>query len=113
VVDQRSGTIVLGADVRISPVAVAQGGLTVSVREEPLVVQPDPFSTGGETIVVPRTDIAVGEGGQPGFAYVESGVSLAQLIEGLNALGVAPSDMIDILKTIKSAGALHAEFLVQ
>lgn len=111
VVDQRSGTIVMGEDVRISRVAVSQGGLTLRIQEEPLVVQPNPFSD-GETVVVPRTNAAIEEEAGISLAEVRPGTSLSEVIAGLNALGVAPRDMIDILKSIKAAGALHAEFLV-
>jgi flagellar P-ring protein precursor FlgI len=110
VVDQRSGTIVMGADVRISRVAVAQGNLTLRVEESPLVVQPNPFSE-GETVVVPRSRADIGASGT-GLAEVRGGTDLAEVVAGLNALGVAPHDMIDILKSINAAGALHAEFLV-
>lgn len=113
VVDQRSGTIVLGADVRISRVAVSQGNLTLRVQEEPIVVQPNPFSRNGESIVVPRTDAVIEEEQGIGLALVDDAVTLPAVIEGLNALGVNPRDMIDILKAIKAAGALHAEFIVQ
>ncbi len=113
VVDQRSGTIVLGDDVRISRVAVSQGNLTLRVQEAPLVVQPNPFSTGGETLVVPRTEVDLSEEPGTGLAEVSADTSLSELIEGLNALGVSPRDLIDILKAIKAAGALHAEFVVQ
>ena len=111
VVDQRSGTIVMGEDVRISRVAVSQGNLTLRIQEQPLVVQPNPFSE-GQTVVVPRTNAAIDE--EPGIslAEVRPGTSLSEVIAGLNALGVAPRDMIDILKSIKAAGALHAEFVV-
>ncbi len=111
VVDQRSGTIVMGADVRISRVAVSQGNLTLRVSEAPLAVQPNPFSE-GETIVVPRTDASIQEEPGIGMAEVADGTSLSELVAGLNALGVSPRDMIDILKSINSAGALHAEFVV-
>ena len=112
VVDQRSGTIVIGEDVRISRVAVAQGGLTLRVDEAPLVVQPNPFSA-GESIVVPRTDVGIQQDQGRGLAEVQSGTTLSQVVAGLNALGVAPHDMIDILKSINAAGALHAEFVVR
>ncbi len=111
VVDQRSGTIVMGADVRISRVAVAQGNLTLRVEETPMVVQPNPFAP-GETVVVPRTSASIAEDGT-GLAEVAGGTSLSQVVAGLNALGVPPHDMIDILKSINAAGALHAEFVVQ
>lgn len=110
VVDQRSGTIVMGADVRISRVAVAQGNLTLRVEESPLVVQPNPFAE-GETVVVPRSNASIGTDGT-GLAEVRGGTDLAEVVAGLNALGVAPHDMIDILKSINAAGALHAEFVV-
>ena len=112
VVDQRSGTIVMGADVRISRVAVSQGNLTLRIQEEPIVVQPNPFSD-GETIVVPRTRAAIEDEPGIGLAEVNGGTSLSEVIAGLNALGVSPRDMIDILKSIKAAGALHADFVVQ
>lgn len=111
VVDQRSGTIVLGEDVRISRVAVSQGNLTLRIQEAPLVVQPNPFSEGA-TVVVPRTTADIEEEPGIGLAEIADGTSLSEVIAGLNALGVAPRDMIDILKSIKAAGALHAEFIV-
>jgi flagellar P-ring protein FlgI len=111
IVDQRSGTIVMGEDVRISRVAVAQGNLTLRVEEAPMVVQPNPFSE-GETIVVPRSAVAIDQSGGTGLAEVQAGTDLSQVVAGLNALGVAPNDMIDILKSINAAGALHAEFIV-
>ncbi|QHQ36362.1 flagellar basal body P-ring protein FlgI [Algicella marina] len=113
VVDQRSGTIVLGADVKISRVAVSQGNLTLRVQEAPLALQPNPFAPEGAPIILPRTQAEINE--EPGtqLAMVETSVSLPEVIAGLNALGVSPRDMIDILKAIKAAGALHAEFIVQ
>lgn len=113
VVDQRSGTIVLGSEVRISSVAVAQGNLSIRIRETPGVSQPNPFSRNGETIVVPRTDITVDDAGDQRVALIEENMTLADLVDGLNALGVSPREMIDILKAIKSAGALHAELVLQ
>ncbi|KMW60032.1 Flagellar P-ring protein FlgI [Candidatus Rhodobacter oscarellae] len=112
VVDQRSGTIVLGEDVRISRVAVSQGNLTLRIEEAPIVVQPNPFAE-GQTVVVPRTNAEIEEEPGIGLAEVPEGTSLSEVIAGLNALGVSPRDMIDILKSIKAAGALHAEFIVR
>jgi flagellar P-ring protein precursor FlgI len=112
VVDQRSGTIVMGEDVRISRVAVSQGNLTLRIEEAPLVVQPNPF-TDGQAVVVPRTRAEIEEEPGTGLAEVRGGTSLSEVIAGLNALGVSPRDMIDILKSIKAAGALHAEFVVR
>ncbi|MDU8929627.1 flagellar basal body P-ring protein FlgI [Alisedimentitalea sp. MJ-SS2] len=111
VVDQRSGTIVMGEDVRISRVAVSQGGLTLRIQENPVAVQPNPFSE-GQTVVVPRTRVAIEEDAGISLAEVHPGTTLSEVIAGLNALGVAPRDMIDILKSIKAAGALHADFVV-
>lgn len=112
VVDQRSGTIVLGADVRISSVAVAQGNLSIKISETPVASQPNPFARNGETVVLPRTGISVDKGDSK-IALVNGNVTLSDLVAGLNSLGVSPRDMIDILKSIKSAGALHAELVVQ
>lgn len=112
VVDQRSGTIVMGEDVRISRVAISQGNLTIRIQEAPLVQQPNPFAT-GETVVVPRTTVEIDEEEGIGLAELRAGTSLSEVVAGLNALGVAPRDMINILKSIKAAGALHAEFVVR
>ncbi|TPE53941.1 flagellar basal body P-ring protein FlgI [Amaricoccus solimangrovi] len=112
VVDQRSGTIILGSDVRISRVAVTQGNLTLRVEEAPMVVQPNPFAEGA-TVVIPRTTAEIAQQPGNGLAIVDNSVALPDLVAGLNALGVSARDMIDILKSIKAAGALHAEFIVQ
>ncbi|MBP2296036.1 flagellar basal body P-ring protein FlgI [Azospirillum rugosum] len=108
VVDERSGTVVIGDDVRISKVAITQGNLTVRVVETPQVSQPQPFSD-GQTVVVPRTDVQVQEGNGRQFVTIGGNVSLQQLVNGLNALGVGPRDMVAILQAIKAAGALHAD----
>jgi flagellar P-ring protein precursor FlgI len=110
VIDERSGIIVMGRDVRVSTVAVAQGNLTVTISETPQVSQPAPFSR-GQTRVVPRTSIGVKEDGKK-FALVREGVSLQQLVDGLNALGIGPRDLIAILQAIKAAGAIQAEIEV-
>jgi len=112
VIDQRSGTIVLGETVRISPVAVSQGNLDIRVEERPVAVVPNPFG-GGETVVLPRTGLEIDEGGEGRFAVVDDGVSLADLVSALNALGVGPRDMIDILTAFDAAGALHAELVLR
>jgi flagellar P-ring protein precursor FlgI len=111
VIDERSGIIVMGRDVRVSMVAVAQGNLTVTVSEAPQVSQPAPFSRGGRTVVVPRTRIGVQEDGKK-LAVVNEGISLQQLVDGLNALGIGPRDMIAILQAIKAAGAIQADIEV-
>ena len=110
VIDERSGIIVIGSDVRVSTVAVAQGNLTVSISETPQVSQPAPFSN-GKTTVVPRTRIGVQETGKQ-LALVKSSVSLQQLVDGLNALGIGPRDLIGILQAIKAAGAIQADIVV-
>ena len=112
VIDEQSGVIVMGSDVRISTVAIAQGNLTIRVTETPQVSQPQPFSMQGETVVVPRTDIEVDEETGRQLIIVRDGVSLEVLVSGLNALGVGPRDMISILQAIKAAGALQAEIEV-
>ncbi len=111
VVDHKSGTIVMGEDVRISRVAISQGNLTLRVREAPAVSQPNPFSL-GETVVVPRTQAEIRQEPGIGFAEVSGETSLSDVVAGLNALGVKPRDLIDILKAVHAAGALHAEFIV-
>lgn len=112
VVDEQSGVIVMGSDVRISTIAIAQGNLTIRVTETPQVSQPQPFSQQGQTQVVPRTDIDVDEETGKQLLILDGGVSLQTLVNGLNALGVGPRDMISILQAIKAAGALQAEIEV-
>lgn len=110
VIDEQSGIIVMGHNVRVSTVAVAQGNLTVMIRETPQIVQPLPFSE-GETEEVPRTSISVTQDDQK-LGILREGVSLQELVDGLNALGIGPRDMISILQSIKAAGALQAEIEV-
>jgi len=111
VIDERSGTIVMGENVRISTVAIAQGNLTIRVTETPQVSQPNPFGQ-GNTAVVPRTDIQVDTGNGNRLGLLREGVSLGEVVAGLNALGVGPRDLISILQAIKAAGALQAEIEV-
>lgn len=111
VVDEKSGVIVMGENVRISTVAIAQGNLTIRITETPQVSQPGPFSQ-GQTAVVPRTDIQVDDQSNNRLAVMNSGVTLQELVQSLNALGVGPRDMIAILQSIKAAGALQAEIEV-
>lgn len=111
VVDQRSGTIVISENVRVSRVAVSKGNLTLTVQEQPIVVQPNPFAE-GETVVVPRSTAQIGNVPAVSLAEVPGSTTLSDVVTGLNALGITPNDLIDILKTIKAAGALHAEFVV-
>ncbi|HVL71557.1 MAG TPA: flagellar basal body P-ring protein FlgI [Beijerinckiaceae bacterium] len=111
VIDERSGIIVMGKDVRVSTVAVAQGNLTVTISEQAQVSQPAPLSE-GRTTVVPRTGVRVDTGDASRLAVVREGVTLRELVDGLNALGIGPRDLIAILQAIKASGALQAEIEV-
>jgi len=111
VIDEKTGVIVMGENVRISTVAVAQGNLTVRITETPQVSQPEAFSL-GQTTTTPRTDIQVDEDSNRRLAVIQEGVSLHELVQNLNALGIGPRDMISILQSIKAAGALQAEIEV-
>ncbi len=108
VIDEAAGVVVMGADVQVSTVAIAQGALTISVSEAPVASQPPPFAEGGEAVVLPRTEVAVDEA-LGGLAVLDGGVPLADLVDGLNALGVSPRDLITIIQALKAAGALQAE----
>jgi flagellar P-ring protein precursor FlgI len=110
VIDENSGVVIMGENVRVSTVAIAQGSLTISVSETPQVSQPPPLS-GGATAVVPQSDVSVEEE-RGGLAMVRGGVPLKDLVDGLNALGVSPRDMISILQGLKAAGAIQAEIEV-
>jgi len=112
VISESSGVIVMGADVRISDVAIAQSNLTVRITETPQVSQANPFAEGGETVVVPRTDIELNSGDDVNLALLETGVTLQDLVTGLNRLGMQPRDIITIIQAIKAAGALQAEIEV-
>ena len=106
-VDESSGIIVMGENVRVSTVAIAQGNLTIRITEQPQVSQPRPFGDGA-TVVVPRTDVTVDEQSERKLGVVAGGVTLQELVNGLNALGVGPRDLISILQAVKAAGALQA-----
>lgn len=110
VIDERTGTIVIGRDVQISTVAVAHGNLTVRVTESPKASQPLPFSN-GETVVTPQTQITANQKG--GAIAIVRGTNLESLVGGLNRIGLKPSGIIAILQAIKTAGALQAELVVQ
>ena len=136
VIDEQSGIIVMGENVRLSTVAIAQGNLTIRITETPQVSQPSPFAPaggvatdasgnpildadgnpvryGGNTETVDRTSIEIDEGEGRKLTVVQEGVSLQDLVNGLNALGIGPRDMIAILQAVKTSGALQAELLVQ
>lgn len=109
VIDERSGVIVMGEEVRISTIALAQGNLTIRITETPQVSQPQPFSQTGATVTVDRSAIQVDTESDKKVALLKEGVSLQELVGSLNALGVGPRDIITILQSIKAAGALQAE----
>ncbi len=112
VIDEKNGIIVMGEAVRVDTVAIAQGNLTIRVTETPQVSQPNPLSQTGQTAVVDRTNVQVEDGKDKRLTVLNRGVSLQELVDGLNALGIGPRDMISILQTIKAAGALQAEIKV-
>jgi flagellar P-ring protein FlgI len=108
IIDERTGTIVMGENVRISSVAVAHGALFINIKEEPIVSQPPPAAPeGAETIILPRTRLAVGEGVDK-LLVIPKSISLGDVVKGLNSIGATPRDLIAILQAIKSSGALHA-----
>ncbi len=111
VIDEDAGVIVMGEDVRVSTVAIAQGNLTISVQESPTVSQPLPYSQ-GRTTIVPNSSLSVDEAKGKKLLVIKEGASLSSLVAGLNALGVTPRDMISILQAIKAAGALQADIEV-
>jgi flagellar P-ring protein precursor FlgI len=108
VIDEKSGTIVVGAEVKLDSVAVAHGNLTVRVTEAPQVSQPGPFSR-GRTTVTPNTQIDVNEHAERNLHVMPRSATLKDLVDGLNALGLGPRDLIQVLNALKAAGALHAE----
>jgi flagellar P-ring protein precursor FlgI len=106
VVNERTGTVVMGANVQVSPVAVAHGGLTIEVQKDTTVSQPGVLS-GGQTVVTRDSRIIAEE--ESGRLTMLEGVTIGQLVAALNSMGVKPRDLIQIMLTIKAAGALHAE----
>lgn len=112
VISENTGVIVIGADVRISPVAIAQSNLTIKITETPQVSQANPFAENGETVVVPRTDVEINQGDGVKLSTLDTGVTLQDLVTGLNSLGMKPRDIITILQAIKAAGALQASIEV-
>jgi flagellar P-ring protein precursor FlgI len=111
VLNERTGTVIIGSDVRVMPVAIAHGSLNVTVKTDFGVSQPAPFSR-GETVVVPDTTLKVEEGAKQNLVLLRPGVSLGELVAGLNALGVTPQDLIAILQAIQTSGSLQAELEV-
>ena len=111
VVNERTGTVVMGGNVRIGSAAVAHGNLTVRVSENPQVSQPNPLGQ-GQTAVVPRTDLQAQEGQGQVVALPESS-TVTDLVRALNAVGATPRDLIPILQALDQAGALHGQLIIQ
>ena len=110
IINERTGTVVMGENVRLETIAISHGNLSIEIKNTPQVSQPLPFST-GDTVVVPETEIAVKEERNPIF-LVESGVSIGEVVRGLNALGVSSRDLASIFQVIKASGALRAQLEV-
>lgn len=108
VINERTGTVIMGESVRISTVAIAHGNLSVEIKTSFNVSQPMPFSGTGRTVVTPDTETSVKEGRAPIYV-VPSGVSIGEVVKALNALGVSPRDLISIFQALKAAGALQAD----
>ncbi|MCG8434256.1 MAG: flagellar basal body P-ring protein FlgI, partial [Gammaproteobacteria bacterium] len=110
VVNSRSGTVVIGSHVRVTPAAVAHGSLTVTIAERPFVSQPNAFGE-GETVVVPRTQIEATQEGSRMF-LLDSGTTLDEIVRAINDVGASPADLVAILEALKQAGALRAELII-
>jgi flagellar P-ring protein precursor FlgI len=114
VINERTGTIVAGGDVRLQPVAIAQGGITIVIKETPQVSQPNALSKGGTTQVTPQSDVnPIEQGSVPTLTYLDAAASLADVAHALSTLGVTPRELASILQALKSAGALGAEIVMQ
>ncbi|MEW6587486.1 MAG: flagellar basal body P-ring protein FlgI, partial [Nitrospirota bacterium] len=111
VLNERTGTVVMGQNVRISTVAIAHGNLNIEIRETPQVSQPQPFAEKGETVVVPQTEVNVTEE-QNKLLLLPEGVTIGEVVRALNAIGVSPRDLIAVLQAIQAAGALQAEIKI-
>ncbi len=112
VIDEKSGTIVFNEDVTVSRVAIAQGNISIKISETTVVSQPNPFAA-GQSIALPRSTITVEQTGDGNIAVLQSNTALSDLVTGLNALGVSPQEMIDIIRSMSAAGAIHAELVIQ
>ena len=113
VVDSRSGAIVSGLDIPLSGAAISHGALTVRVTEAPQVSQPPPFSSGGRSVVVPRSSIEVDEGGQGGIIALTPGSTVGDLLRRLNAAGLSPLDQLAVLQSLRAAGGLNADLITR
>lgn len=111
VIDESSGIVVIGKDVKINRLAIAQGNLTIKITDMPIVSQPLPFSD-GTTVTGVTSAIDINESVETKLSVLGTGVNLQELVDGLNALGVSPRDLISILQAIKASGALQADIEV-
>ena len=111
VVNSRTGTVVIGAQVQVMAAAVTHGSLTVTITESANVSQPNEFSRGGQTVVTPQSSVSVSQEGNRMFKF-EGGTSLDEIVRAVNEVGAAPGDLIAILEALKQAGALSAELEV-
>jgi flagellar P-ring protein precursor FlgI len=111
IINSRSGTVVIGSEVRLLPAAVAHGNLTVSISENYTASQPGPFARAGETVVTPDSTVAISQEGSRMF-YIDPGVTLKDLVAAVNRVGAAPGDLVAILEALEKAGALRAELIV-
>ena len=111
IINERTGTVIMGENVRIATIAIAHGNLSIQVNKQDNVSQPMPFARRGQTVVTSDREMIVEEGRNPLF-LVESGVSLGEVVRALNALGVSPRDLIAIFQALKAAGALQAELQI-
>ncbi len=110
IVNSRTGTVVIGENVKVGPAAVSHGNLTVTISSEPVVSQPAPLSR-GQTVIVPNTQITVDQEKKPMFLF-NPGIALDDIVRAVNQVGAAPSDLVAILEALKAAGALKAELII-
>ena len=111
IINSRTGTVVIGSHVRVSPAAVSHGSLTVSIKEDQKVSQPNALSSGGTTVTVPDSTIDVQQKNSRMFLF-EPGVSLEEIVRAVNQVGAAPGDLVAILEALQQAGALRAQLIV-
>ena len=111
IVNSRTGTVVIGQNVRVKPAAVSHGSLVVTISANPIVSQPAPFAETGQTVVVPQADIAITEADNKMFLF-DPGVSLDEIVRAVNQVGAAPGDLVAILEALKQAGSLSAELII-
>ena len=112
IVNSRTGTVVIGSNVRVTPAAVSHGSLVVTISEQPFASQPiAPFSDAGETVVLPDSEVDIAQDAASMFLF-EPGTSLDEIVQAVNRVGAAPGDLVAILEALKQAGALRAELVI-